>query len=270
MNHNKKRNTAFLYEILLREGTKATLEKNTKKAKEIKNMILEYFNPSTEMNKELQLYKCLKENVVEKEYAEKYLNEVKNRHEKINKNKLFNEQTNIINKINKNIGHIIFETFVPEYKYLATISQIFNPNTKIKEKILLEKNILDKIVIINETKNDKLEPIDNIVFKTFSKKFNEKYSGLLKEQKELLSVYVNSFSQNLLEFKIYLNEEISRLKESVSKCLEVEEIKDDKNMFNKTQETLKFLDSFKQIKDLNQDMLQKILKIQEFVHEVSK
>jgi len=27
MKHNKKRNTAFLYEILLREGTKASLEK---------------------------------------------------------------------------------------------------------------------------------------------------------------------------------------------------------------------------------------------------
>ena len=271
MNHNKKRNTAFLYEILLREGTKATLEKKINTAKVIKNIIFQHFNSSTEIYKELQLYNSLKESIVEKEYAEKYLNEVKNRYEKINKTKLFNEQTNLINNINKQIGPYIFETFIPEYKYFATIWQIFNSNTKIKEKILLEKNILEKIIILNEDKNkDTLETVDNIVFKAFSKKFNEKYSGLLNEQKQLLSKYINSFSKNSLEFKIYLNEELTRLKETVASCLEVQEIKQDDIMTNKTQETLKFLDSFKEIKDLNQDMLQKILKIQQFVHEVTK
>ena len=36
MRHNKKRNTAFLYEVLLREGTKAAIEKNIDKVKIIK------------------------------------------------------------------------------------------------------------------------------------------------------------------------------------------------------------------------------------------
>lgn len=270
MNHNKKRNTAFLYEILLKEGTKATLQKNFVRAKIIKNIIFEYFNSSTEIYKELELFNCLKENIVETQYAEKYLKEVENRYDKLNKTKLFNEQTNLINKINKQVGSDIFNTFVSEYKYYATISQIFNSKTKIREKIILEKNILEKITL-NENSNSKnVEPIDNIVFKTFSKKFNEKYSGLLSEQKELLSKYVTCFSENSVEFKIYLNEELNRLKENITKSLEIQEIKEDEIMVNKTQETLKFLDSFKQIKDLNQDMLQKILKIQQFVHEVSK
>jgi len=270
MNHNKKRNTAFLYEILLKEGTKAAIDKNLSRAKLIKNIIFEHFNNSTELFKELQLYKTLKENSIEKEYAERFLKEVEARYEKLNKLKLFNEQTSLINKINKYISPQIFETFVSNYKDLATIAQVFNPKTSIKEKILLEKNIIAKISILNEHTDKKLETIDNLLFKTFSKKFNDKYSNLLSEQKQLLSKYINCLSENSIEFKIYLNEELTRLKETVSNSLNSPEIKEDESMINKTKETLNFLDSFKQIKDLNQDMLQKILKIQQFVHEVSR
>ena len=69
MKHNKKRNTAFLYETLLREGTKAAIEKDIQKTKLIKNFILEHFNKNTEMYKELDLFNSLKENSIEEEYA---------------------------------------------------------------------------------------------------------------------------------------------------------------------------------------------------------
>jgi hypothetical protein len=39
MNHNKKRNTAFLFEILVQEQTKCVLKKQDKKAKFIENII---------------------------------------------------------------------------------------------------------------------------------------------------------------------------------------------------------------------------------------
>jgi len=271
MKHNKKRNTAFLYECLLREGTKAALEKNSAKAKEIKNIILEHFQKKNELSKELELYSLVKENSVEQEIVEKFLNELKTRYDRLDKTKLFNEQTALINKINKTLGQNVYDNFIPNYKDLATISQIFNNSTNIKEKILLEKNILNKIVISKEEKQNKiLEHSDNLLFKTFSAKFNEKYSSLLNEQKILLSKYVSSFEHNSIDFKIYLNEEIQRLKTNLTEALEIDEIKADQNMVAKTKQTVEFLDKFKEVKEISHDMLQKILKIQQFVSEVNK
>ena len=163
----------------------------------------------------------------------------------------------------------VYNSFIPNYKDIASIAQLFNDTTPIKEKILLEESIINKVKILKEKKNDSLQPIDNLVFKTFSKRFNEKYTTLLSEQKQLLSKFVGSFENNGLELKIFLNEEIQRLKEEVKKSLEKEEIKADPNMVAATRKTLDYLNTFKEVKDLSQDMLQKVLKIQQFVHEVN-
>ena len=269
MKHNKKRNTAFLYEALVREGTRGAIEQDVEKIKVIRDIICEHFHSSTELHKELSLYRSLQENTVEETIAEKFLKEVEARYEKLDKRKLFNEQTALINKINKLVGQSVYNTFVPNYKDLATISQIFNDSTPVKDKILLEEKIVNKIKIIKEDKSDTLQPIDNLVFKTFANKFNEKYKTLLSEQKQLLTKFASSFENNGVEFKIFLNEEIERLKGEVAAALNKEEIKADANMTAATKKTLDYLNTFREVKDLSQDMLQKVLKIQQFVHEVN-
>ncbi len=268
MAHNKKRNTAFLFESLMREGTKAIIEKDTKKATFVKNLLLKHFNPSTELKKELDLYNSLKKESVEEDIAEKYLQEVKIRYSSLDKKKIFNEQSSLISVINKTLGQGFYNNFIPDYKSIATISQFFNDQTPIKEKILLENSILEDIKKV-ETVKESLQPVDKLLYKTFAKKFNEKYSSLLSEQKDLLSRYVNSFADSGLELKIFLNEEIERLKEGVKKALSAEEIKFDRDMENKTLEVQKFLSNFKDAKEISKEMLEKILKVQQFVHEVS-
>ena len=57
--HNKKRNTAFLFEALIREVTKAVAEGNKKREAKIIKIIKEHFSKSTELSKELKIYKCL-------------------------------------------------------------------------------------------------------------------------------------------------------------------------------------------------------------------
>ena len=42
--HNKKRNTAFLYEVLVKELTKAIVEKQSKRKVEIAKTLKKYFN----------------------------------------------------------------------------------------------------------------------------------------------------------------------------------------------------------------------------------
>jgi hypothetical protein len=267
MKHNKKRNTAFLYEALVREGTKASLEKNYERLEVIKDVLVHAFHPDMPLGRELSLYNALR--VPEKDIAidERYLNEVKNRHASLDKKDIFNEQTRLINYINKYLGHNLYENFVPFYKDLATISQIFSGITPYKEKLLLENSLI-KNLQSNQQLNENLKPIDSLVYKTFVKKFNEKYSSLINEQKDLLTKYVSSFGDDGIELKIYLNEEIERLKNKISKALQTEEIKNDTRMYNKTEKLFNILQDFKSSKHFNEQMLENILKIQQFIHEV--
>ena len=80
---------------------------------------------------------------------------------------------------------------------------------------------------MSRTKCPKLEekgemvPIDNLVYKTFVEKFNKSYGdSLLGEQKSLLNNYIMSFADNGLQLKMFLNEEIPRLKNAVNEKLD--------------------------------------------------
>lgn len=267
MKHNKKRNTAFLYEVLVREGTKATLAKDLQRLETVKSLILEFFNTNTYLGAELYLYGCIKKPDVDRSLAEKYLAEVKYRHASLDKRELFNEQTRLINKINKSLGIEVYNNFIPYYKDLATISQLFADSTTVKDKILLEQEVMRRF----ETKKEEtLKPIDNIVYKTFVKKFNDKYSALLSEQKSLLTKYISSFGDDGMELKIYLNEELGKLNERVQKALNSSEIKADAQMSAKTNKILDIIKEFKNKKQVSADMMENLLKIQQFVHEVEK
>jgi hypothetical protein len=266
--HHKKRNTAFLYEVLVREGTKATLAKDLKRTQVVKELILEFFNNNTWLGAELYLYGCLKKPDVDKTLADKYLAEVKYRHAGLDKREVFNEQTRLINKMNKSLGTDIYNNFIPYYKDLATISQIFSDTTSVKEKLLLEEEVKKRFETLNE--NKELKPIDNIVYKTFVKKFNDKYSSLLSEQKDLLTKYISSFADDGMELKIYLNEELGKLNERVQRALVQEDIKSDADMSQKTKKILDLIKEFKEKKSMSPDMLENLLKIQQFVHEVEK
>ena len=72
-----------------------------------------------------------------------------------------------------------------------------------------------------EPKSDQI--IDNLIVNAFINKFNTKYdTTLLENQKFLLTHYISSFCDNGLALKVFLNEEIARLKlrivEALSLC----------------------------------------------------
>ena len=70
------------------------------------------------------------------------------------------------------------------HKTLASIAQIFNFKTTPKKKIMLENALISEMSQESESIN-RMEPIDNIVYNTFVKKFNNEYGGkLLEEQKD--------------------------------------------------------------------------------------
>ena len=59
MKHNKKRNTAFIYESLVKELTKAIVDKDVERKNTIFSLIQECFVPSSPLAEELVLYKTL-------------------------------------------------------------------------------------------------------------------------------------------------------------------------------------------------------------------
>ena len=60
--HNKKRNTAFVYEILIKEATVAILKKDTKRRNNVINIIKKHFKSDSLLRKDLECYRSLYEN----------------------------------------------------------------------------------------------------------------------------------------------------------------------------------------------------------------
>ena len=263
--HNKKRNTAILYETLIRELTRAAARGEKRKKLKILSILKENFNKNNILFEELQLYKTLNEqNNYKKETAAKILSETKKRHSKLNKSILFKAQSKVIKQINYELGNDIFENFIPAFKNFATIYQILNETGNPKNTVLFEEQIIENLSGFEESGEEKYKATDKLVFKTFLEKFNTKYSSsLLNEQKELLSLYSTSFQNNDLELKIFLNEEVGRLK-SVLNSLNKKIIEED----NK-KNILSLLNTFS-TRSVDRVMLEKILKVQKLISEISK
>ena len=268
MKHNKKRNTAFIYEVLIRELTKAMMENDSKKKAKIIKLVRENFRTRTLLAKDLEAYRAILETRdVDRRTAEKMIFEARTQKSSINHRQLFEEQTNLIDKINKDISPTAFSNFVPNYKDLATVFQIFNPKIKTKNRVLLENQMVQRMVTAEEQEKELMKPIDNLTYKTFVKKFNEKYAtSLLEGQKRLLNYYVTSFVDNGVELKVFLNEEIPRLKEAVQKSLEIQEVSADSDMTQKTHRVIEILEGTKK-RDVDNKFIHDILKIQNLVEE---
>tara|TARA_R100001082_G_scaffold109518_2_gene86889 strand:- start:273 stop:1100 length:828 start_codon:yes stop_codon:yes gene_type:complete len=266
--HNKKRNTALIYEALARHLTKSIIAKNVEAKDKIISIIKEHFHKDTVMAKELELYRVLCETYDLKPHmAEKMIFEIRKLHESLDKKQLFTEQTDIIKKINQSFGKSFFSSFVPNYKTLATISQVFNMEVPTKKRLVLEESLVEKLTSA-EKNTQNLKSVDNLTFKTFTNKFNSEYSKeLFKEQAELLSKYITSFVDNGLDLKVFLHEEISRLKDVVSESLDLSEIKEDPTMVEKTKKVLAMLNEFRSEK-VEKALVEKVLKIQSLAREV--
>ena len=264
--HNKKRNTAFVYEALIKEVTAAIIKKDKEQSDKIIDILRKHFNQDSLLKRDLECYRSLYENQnIDKDVSTKILKEATINKRMIDPEGLFRQQTEFIKDVNKNVSPSVFNNFVPNYKALATINKMFN-TTSPKEKVLLENIIIENMS--NEVAENSSEAIDNLVYTTFVKRFNEKYDdNLLEEQRQLLSHYISSFVDNSLELKMFMNEEISRLKKNLSEALKQEDIKNDADMVKKTKQVIGILKEFANETDKERVLLT-VLKTQQLVKEI--
>jgi len=265
--HNKKRNTAFVYEALVREATVAVLKEDVERRDKTISIIKRHFHSKSLLKQDLECYRSLYENQsLDENTSQKVLAESRRQKIMIDPTGLFKQQTELIHDINKELTPEVFNNFVPNYKALATIDQMFSQKTSPKNRVILEGEIVKGMS--TTTQNVDTPAIDNVTFRTFVGKFNDKYeSGLLQEQKDLLTRYITSFSDNGLELKMYLNTEIGRLKTKLAEAVNVDAIKNDEDMLNKTNQIVEKLKSFAK-SDINENVLMTVLKTQSLVEEI--
>ena len=270
LKHNKKRNTAFVYEALVRELTESVVKNNRNKQNKIVSIIKDHFGKESVLKEELDLYKSIYETRhIEKNLAEKIMVEAKSRYNSLNKKQIFQEQSALISKINKTLSNKVFTNFVPNFKSIASVYSIFQDALPIKDRVLLEENIVEQMSASVETKQEGQQPIDSIVYNTFVSKFNEEYATTLDEnQQQLLGHYISSFADNGLELKVYLNDEIGRLKNELQELKNLNPIKEDNDLKEKVNQVYNILEKSKD-KEIDTELVEVVLKTQDLLKEIN-
>ncbi len=268
MKHNKKRNTAFLYESLIKELTKTIVRKDNEKKQLVIEIIKKYFHKNSLLKKELDVYNnLLKLEGASKDYTLRLMYESKKDYESLDRKKVFNLQTSLIKEINESLSNTFFANFISNYRNIASIGQFFDSQElSAKQRILIEGRVVS-FIAKNSTEKKSLDHIDNLTYKTFVEKFNDTYAESLRpEQKNLLTNYIVSFSDNGLGLKSFLNEEIGRLKSVLKESID-NKLSGTTN--KKTEMVLQKLETFSK-KQITEDLVKDVFYIQDLAHEVSK
>lgn len=271
MKHNKKRNTAFLYEVLVKEATeKLYLHNDIDSYNQIIGLLRE-LTSSKHMASELKLYLALQENVKNKDVARSIVEDALAERKKINSKELFNEQTHFISKINKTVGPQVFNKFVKDYRVIGNLYHLFNnyDSMKLNERSMVKESIVDFMCLKEAKVQEMREPIDSITYNILVKKFNEKYNNALSDsQKQLVINYITSSSDN--EFKLYLGEEVERLTGVLQEAIKTQkEIIEDPEMIQKGEKILGLLSEFK-TKKHDDKMVEDLMRVQMLVEEIQK
>ena len=251
LKHNKRRNTGLLYEFFTRYIAKAILEGKDSDIVKAKSLLKKHFNRSTDIYKELKLFKALTESSVSnREQALHLINRVREVVQYQSQARLDLEKTSLIHEINSNLNaDIFFEEAIRNYKQLGTIQVLLNTwrdetlkESAIGETVFLEEKLVEFMLENKniETNNKALEmtteDVDRLVVNIMTEKVNKKYSNLDPEQKQIIQLYV--FSNDNPEIQTKLSESLSVLKHRFIGTLAANqhEFEEDKVLTNKLNE----------------------------------
>jgi hypothetical protein len=249
--HSKYKNTGILFELLVRQATSDLMSNVDSKA--IK--IFKKFFTDTELGKEYNLYSTvLNAPKLNETKAEILISTIVEQSKKLDRVKLDREKYNLIKEIKKHYDlDNFFKAKIETYKiYASTFTLIENQlsnevnDTKqiitnkltllehVTKESLTERKVASKVVeeFMKEDKEIRI-----LAYKILVEKFNEKYSGLSAEQRDLLKEYINNVSDTT-KLKAYLN---TRLLEVKTELTSLKETLKDKVLKIKLNEVLNFI-----------------------------
>ncbi len=249
--HSKYKNTGVLFELLVRQSTSDLMSNIDSKAVKI---FKKYFT-NTELSKEYNLYSTvLNAPKLNESKAEVLVSTIIEQAKKLDREKLDKEKYNLIREIKKHYDlDNFFKAKIETYKVYASVytlienqlSSIMNDTKQIitnklsllehiTKESLTERKVASKVVE-EFMKEDK--EIRVLAYKILVEKFNEKYSTLSKEQRDLLKEYINNISDTK-RLKTYLN---TRLLEVKTEIIGFKENTKDKVLQIKLNEVLNFI-----------------------------
>lgn len=222
--HSKFKNTAILFELLVKQITQEVLSNSTKNLSE--KIIKEFFNSRKELAKELKLYNWIvKERFSSNDDAKLFLSEIIEERKKLDESKLDKEKYNLIKTIKESYELDKFlSSNLQNYKLLASIYKVFESKAhgrkvEIRDYIDSNNTILEHITNERSTKKpkDKLyeefkkqsEDLRLLTYKLLIENFNSKYSNLDDSQKGLLREFINNVS-NTSTFPKFINDEAKK------------------------------------------------------------
>ena len=222
--HSKFKNTAILFELLVKQITQEVLANSKKNVSE--SIIKEFFNSKKELAKELKLYnQIVKEKYSSIDDAKIFLDEIIEERKKLDETKLNKEKYNLIKTIKESYDLDKFlSSNLQNYKILASVYKVFESKTQgrkieIRDYISSNNTILEHITHSNVTpkSQNKLyeefkkqsEDLRLLTYKLLIENFNKKYSNLDETQKNLLREFINNVS-NTSTFPKFIEEETKK------------------------------------------------------------
>tara|TARA_A100001201_G_scaffold76448_1_gene68977 strand:+ start:516 stop:1361 length:846 start_codon:yes stop_codon:yes gene_type:complete len=272
--HSKYRNTGILFELLTRQLTSDTISGNQPKSLSI---LKRYFNSKTELFKEYKIYNTLNTQKYKKDnQATMLIEELIKVYEKLNKSQLRREKYNLIKEIKETYNvNDFFKSKITNYKIMASVFNLLeNKNSSPISIVKSKTTILEHITGRNKTKkinNNLLETFSKqdkdtrlITYKVLLEKFNNKYKSLGENQKVLLKEYVNSISNSPV-LKTYINNEIKKVKSSLTKYSQKVE---DKAVAIKLKETKGMIKPLCKKSSVNDNNVINLLNYYELINEL--
>jgi len=232
--HNKKRNTALLYEFLVRTISASLVEGNNKKSSTALRILRRHFKPGTQLYKEFRLFNALiKTTVSSQSVSTSIINEAKAAVSHTDMSVLDREKSLLI----RNINHLIkdenfYDQPVVEYRMYATIQTLLNEWRKptgtanieaiAKYEDQLHKWLLSEKKLPEHVVTDESPGESRLLMKVMMKKLNEKYSTALSgEQKEIIRSYAfSAANDDQTTIKRKLEEIKNNLLESIESYIE--------------------------------------------------
>ncbi len=240
MRHSKFRNTGILFELLTKQVTADIIA--GKDSSGAKDLLYKYFQESTELGQEWQLYSTLlNEKIKDDCHAERFFSVVLDARKRLNNKRLIQFKYNLIKEIKDNYPiEEMLKAPVRNYKVLASIYKVFEDvvsseckfdvNEVYQAKNCIVEHIVDKPKVTRS--EDELinyyqtqtEDIRLLTFKLLLEKFNTKYSTALdNEQKMILKEYIEN-AANTNKFDVFVKDKVIEIKQSLTEL--VDRIKD--------------------------------------------
>ena len=273
--HSKYKNTGILFELLTRQLTADTIAGSNPKALSI---IKKYFSGDSSLLKEYKIYHTfIGKKFKEESNATMLIDTLIEAHRKLNKSQLRREKYNLIKEIKDTYDvNDFFKAKISNYKIMASIFNLLenknaSPLSIVNSKVTLLEHITGKtlenkpkkdVVMEDYAKYDKDTRL--LTYKVLLEKFNDKYSGLGENQKNLLKEYVNSVT-NSPALKSFINKEIKTVKKIITGYSKKVE---DKAVAIKLTETRDMIKTLCKKSSVNDDNVINLLNYYELVNEL--